>query len=43
MVLAHKIIHSFKHTGKKKKSFLGIKLDFQKDFDRMELRLNLGN
>ena len=36
MILAHEIVHSFKHTGKKK-GFLGIKLDFQKAYDRMEL------
>ena len=35
VVLAHEIVHSFKHTGKKK-GFLGIKLDFQKAYDRME-------
>ena len=36
IVLAREIVHSFKHTGKKK-GFLGIKLDFQKAYDRMEL------
>ena len=35
VVLAHEIVHSFKYTGKKK-GFLGIKLDFQKAYDRME-------
>ena len=35
IVMAHEIVHSFKHTGKKK-GFLGIKLDFQKAYDRME-------
>ena len=35
MVLAHEIVHSFKQM-KKKKGFLGIKLDFQKAYDRME-------
>ncbi|XP_065629740.1 uncharacterized protein LOC136067578 [Quercus suber] len=35
MVLAHEVVHSFKHTGKKK-GFLGIKLDFQKAYNRME-------
>ena len=35
IVLAHEIVHSFKHT-RKKKGFLGIKLDFQKAYDRME-------
>ena len=35
VVLAHEIVHSFKYTGKKK-GFLGIKLDFQKAYHRME-------
>ena len=35
VVLAHEIVHTFKHTGKKK-GYLGIKLDFQKAYDRME-------
>ena len=35
VVLAHEIVHSFKHTGKKK-GYLGIKLDFQKAYNRME-------
>ena len=35
VVLAHKIVHNFKYTGKKK-GFLGIKLDFQKAYDKME-------
>ena len=37
VALAHEIIHSFKHT-RKNKGFLGIKLDFQKVYDRMEWR-----
>ena len=37
VVLAHEIIHSFKHPMKNK-GFLGIKLDFQKVYDRMEWR-----
>ena len=35
VVMVHEIGHSFKYTGKKK-GFLGIKLDFQKAYDRME-------
>ena len=35
VVLAHEIVHSLKHTGKKK-GYLGIKLDFQKAYNRME-------
>ncbi|KAL0010720.1 hypothetical protein SO802_005828 [Lithocarpus litseifolius] len=35
VVLAHEIVHTFKHT-RKKKGYLGIKLDFQKTYDRME-------
>ena len=35
VVLAHEIVHSFKYTGKRK-GFLGIKLDFQKAYDKME-------
>ena len=35
VVLAHEIVHSFKYAGKKR-GFLGIKLDFQKAYDRME-------
>ena len=35
VVLAHEIVHTFKHTGKKK-GYLGIKLDFQKAYDRLE-------
>ena len=35
VVLAHEIAHSFKYT-RKKKGFLGIKLDFQKAYDKME-------
>ena len=34
VVLAYEIVHSFKHTGKKK-GYLGIKLDFQKAHNRM--------
>ena len=37
VVLAHEVIHSFKHIGNNK-GFLGIKLDFQKVYDRMEWR-----
>ena len=37
VVLAHEIIHSFKHPMKNK-GFLGIKLNFQKVYDRMEWR-----
>ena len=37
VVLAHDIIHSFKHT-RKKKCFFGIKLDFQKDYNIIEWR-----
>ena len=42
-VIAQEVVHSFKKT-KKKKGFLGIKIDFQKAYDRMEwkfLFLNL--
>ena len=35
VVLAYEIVHSFKYTGKRK-GFLGIKLDFQKAYDKME-------
>ena len=35
VVLAHEIVHTFKHTGKKK-GYFGIKLDFQNAYDRME-------
>ena len=35
VILAHEIVHAFKHIGKKK-GYLGIKLDFQKAYDRME-------
>ena len=35
VVLAHEIVHIFKYT-RKKKGFLGIKLDFQKAYDKME-------
>ena len=35
VVLAHEIMHTFKHTGKKK-GYPSIKLDFQKAYDRME-------
>ena len=35
VVLAHKIVNSFKHIGKKK-GYLRIKIDFQKSFNRME-------
>ena len=37
VVLAHEVIHSFKHIGNNK-GFLGIKLDFQKVYDKMEWR-----
>ena len=35
VVLAQEIVHSFKHM-KKKRGFLGMKLDFNKAYDRME-------
>ena len=35
VVIAQEVVHSFKKT-KKKKGFLGIKIDFQKAYDRME-------
>ena len=35
VVIAQEVMHSFKKT-KKKKGFLGIKIDFQKAYDRME-------
>ena len=35
VVLAHEIVHTFKHTGRKK-GYMGIKLDFQKTYNRME-------
>ena len=35
MALAQEIVHSFKKT-QKKKGFLGVKLDFQKAYNRME-------
>ena len=35
VVLAHEIVHNCKYTGKKK-GFLGIKLDFQKAYNKME-------
>ena len=35
IVLAQEIVHSFKHM-KRKKGFLGVKIDFQKAYDRME-------
>ena len=36
VVLAQEIVHSFKQT-RKRKGYLGVKLDFQKAYDRMEL------
>ena len=37
MALAQEVVHSFKKTHKKKKKgFLGVKLDFQKAYDRLE-------
>ena len=35
IVLAQEIVHSFRHM-KMKKGFLGVKIDFQKAYDRME-------
>ena len=35
MVLAQEIVHSFKQT-RKRKGYFGVKLDFQKAYDRME-------
>ena len=35
VVIAKEVVHSFKKT-KKKKGFLGIKIDFQKAYDRMK-------
>ena len=35
MALAQEVVHSFKKT-QKKKGFLGVKLDFQKAYDRLE-------
>ena len=35
IVLAQEIVHSFRHM-KRKKGFLGVKIDFQKAYDRME-------
>ena len=35
VVLAQEIVHSFKQT-RKRKGYLGVKLDFQKAYDRME-------
>ena len=35
VVIAQEVVHSFKKT-KKKKGFLGIKIDFQKAYNRME-------
>ena len=34
VVLAQEIVYSFKQT-RKRKGYLGVKLDFQKDYDRM--------
>ena len=37
MALAQEVVHSFKKTQKrKKKGFLGVKLDFQKAYDHLE-------
>ena len=35
VVLAQEIVYSFKQT-RKRKGYLGVKLDFQKAYDRME-------
>lgn len=35
VVLAQEIVHHFEHT-RKKKGFVGVKLDFQKAYDRIE-------
>ena len=35
IVLAQEIVRSFKHM-KRKKGFLGLKIDFQKAYDRMK-------
>ena len=35
IVLAQEIVHSFRHM-KRKKGFLGVKIDFQKAYDRMK-------